>query len=70
MSMSRIAHADREHVIDMCSGIVESVARVSVVLPAAFIILPFHVRILLATASTNLCSSERRSRPTERGAPR
>lgn len=70
LSISEIAQADRQQVIEMCTGIADSVVWVRVVRPAVFIIAPFQAGILEATLSTKRCSSTRFSLDNDNGAPK
>jgi hypothetical protein len=54
--MDSIAHEERQRAMDVWTGIVESVLRTNVVLPATFNRLPFQSGSLAATASMSDCS--------------
>jgi hypothetical protein len=57
-------------VMEMCTGMAESVAWVSVNLPAVLSRPAFQVRMRFATASTSCCSTARCSLTTDSGAPK
>jgi len=70
LSKDSIAHEERQRAIDVWTGIVESVLRTNVVLPAMFNKLPFQSGSLAATASMSGCSCHRRSLKMDKGIPK
>ena len=70
LSISAMAQAERQQVIEICTGIADSVVYVRVVRPTALSMLAFQVGILEATLSTSRCSSALIKRDSDSGAPR